>query len=56
VEAHAGAQLGEVISFPGYCTIHSEVNGTFAGMLSVNACTGQVWEHVWHRAWVESDE
>jgi hypothetical protein len=55
-QTHAGAQLGEVISFPGYYTIHYEVDGTFAGMFSVNAYTGQVWEHVWHGAWVESDE
>ncbi|MEX0788032.1 MAG: hypothetical protein WD040_04455 [Anaerolineales bacterium] len=46
-EHHAGAQVGEGISFSGYSTLHYEVVGKVAGMLSVNAYTGQVWEHAW---------
>jgi hypothetical protein len=38
----------DLISFPGYYTLDFEVNGQPAGMLSVNAYTGQVWYHTWH--------
>ncbi len=36
------------MTFPGYYTVDFEVNGQTAGMLSVNAYTGQVWYHTWH--------
>ena len=35
-------------TFPGYYDINFLLNGNFAGMLSVNAATGQVWYHGWH--------
>lgn len=53
---HAGAQVGEGISFPGYYTLHYEADGKVSGMLSVNAYTGQVWEHDWHGLSVEISE
>ena len=44
-----GAKLpADTMAFPGYYTIDFEVNGQPAGMLSVNAYTGQVWYHTWH--------
>jgi hypothetical protein len=44
-----GAKLpADVMAFPGYYTVDFEVNGSPAGMLSVNAYTGQVWYHTWH--------
>jgi hypothetical protein len=44
-----GAQLPQdTLTFPGYYTLDFEVNGQPAGMLSVNAYTGQVWYHTWH--------
>jgi hypothetical protein len=44
-----GAKLpSDIGAFPGYYTIDFEVNGQPAGMLSVNAYTGQVWYHTWH--------
>jgi hypothetical protein len=39
-------------SFPGYYTLHVTKDGAVAGMLSVNAYTGQVWYHTWHGAFV----
>jgi hypothetical protein len=44
-----GAKLPQdTMSFPGYYTIDFEINGQPAGMLSVNAFSGQVWYHTWH--------
>jgi len=40
--------VGEADSFPGYYTLHTLKSGKIAGMLSVNATTGQVWYHSWH--------
>jgi sucrose-6-phosphate hydrolase SacC (GH32 family) len=39
--------------FYGYYTFHTEENGQTAGMMSVNAYTGQVWYHNWHGNLVE---
>ena len=33
---------------PGYFTMHTMRDGKIAGMLSVNAATGAVWNHWWH--------
>jgi hypothetical protein len=44
-----GAKLpADIMAFPGYYTIDFEINDLPAGMLSVNAYTGQVWYHTWH--------
>jgi hypothetical protein len=43
-------------AFPGYYTAHFMRDGTIAGMLSVNATTGQVWYHNWHGAFVGAAE
>jgi hypothetical protein len=42
--------------FAGYCTLHITQNGQVTGMLSVNACTGQVCYHTWHDWFVASSE
>ncbi len=39
--------------FPGYYTIDVLRDGEIAGMLSVNAYTGQVILHQWHGNFVE---
>lgn len=36
--------------FYGYWTLHFDRDGQLAGMLSVNAATGDVWPHTWHAA------
>lgn len=48
-----GAKVEDAMQFYGYYTIDYTVNGTIAGMLSVNGQTGQVWYHSWHGAFVQ---
>ena len=48
----AGSATEMPDSFPGYYTLHITKDGMVAGMLSVNAYTGQVWYHAWHGAFV----
>jgi hypothetical protein len=43
-------------NLPGYYTLHNTKDGQIAGMLSVNAYTGQVWYHTWHGTFVASVE
>jgi hypothetical protein len=45
---HGTLTPGDPEPFPGYYTLHTLNNGKIAGMLSVNATTGQVWYHSWH--------
>lgn len=40
-------------AFPGYYTLHTLDDDEVAGMLSVNAFTGQVWYHTWHGQFME---
>jgi len=42
--------------FYGYYTFDFTVNGKIAGMLSVNADSGQVWYHSWHGAFIQEVE
>ncbi len=42
--------------FYGYYTFDFTVNGKIAGMVSVNANTGQVWYHSWHGAFIQETE
>lgn len=56
-EDHDGLDVGEAEGFPGYYTLHTLRDGQVDGMLSVNAATGDVWDHDWHGDFVEmSDE
>lgn len=47
-----GLTAGEPEAFPGYYTLHTLRGGRVAGMLSVNAATGAIWEHWWHGPFV----
>ena len=47
-QAFPGAKLSEGTEFYGYYTFDFDREGQGAGMLSVNAYTGQVWYHSWH--------
>jgi hypothetical protein len=40
-------------AFPGYYTLHVLRDGEIAGMLSVNAFSGDVFPHTWHGEFVE---
>lgn len=48
----SGVTASDPIAFPGYFTLHTELDGEFIGMLSVNAETGEIWEHTWHGEFV----
>lgn len=43
---------GDPESYPGYYTLHTLRTGKITGMLSVNASTGQVWDHTWHGTYI----
>ncbi len=51
-----GAKVEDATQFYGYYTIDFAVNGKMAGMLSVNAQTGNVWYHAWHGAFIQEIE
>ena len=48
--------MRNVDAFPGYYTIDVTRDGKVAGMLSVNAYSGQVWYHGWHGAFIQEKE
>ncbi len=52
----AGTAPDEGTAFYGYFTFDVDRGGKPAGMLSVNAYTGQVWYHTWHGAFVSEKE
>lgn len=51
-----GTKVRNVDTFPGYYTLDITRDGKVAGMLSVNAYTGQVWYHAWHGTFVQEKE
>jgi hypothetical protein len=55
-QAFPGSTLEAGTAFYGYFTFDFERGGKIAGMLSVNAYTGQVWFHTWHGAFVAERE
>ena len=48
----SGSTTGDIDTFYGYYTFHTEQAGKITGMLSVNGYTGQVWYHTWHGAFI----
>lgn len=52
----SGTTVGPAEAFPGYYTMHTLHDGQIQGMLSVNAITGDVWDHTWHGQFVEMSE
>ncbi len=51
-----GETIKTIDAYPGYYTVDTQVNGTIAGMLSVNATTGAVWYHTWHGTFVAMED
>jgi hypothetical protein len=49
-----GGVTGTLHAFPGYYTLHIAQAGEIAGIVSVNAYTGQVWYHTWLGPFVAS--
>jgi hypothetical protein len=55
--AITGAELvDEGYPFYGYYTFDYMQDGRMAGMLSVNASSGRVWEHTWHGQFIDEWE
>jgi hypothetical protein len=52
----SNAKVEMATHFYGYYTFDFTVNANVAGMLSVNAYTGQVWYHSWHGAFIQEIE
>lgn len=50
------AEVEMATQFYGYYTFDFTANGNIAGMLSVNAYTGQVWYHSWHGNFIQEVE
>lgn len=47
-DRRTGLTAGDPTAFPGYYTLHTRKAGRIAGMISVNALSGAVWNHTWH--------
>lgn len=52
-QAFPGTTPDEGTTFYGYFTFDVEQGAASAGMLSVNAYSGQVWYHTWHGTFVQ---
>jgi len=55
-DSNSGLTVQTADAFPGYYTLHTMRGEAIAGMLSVNATTGAVWEHWWHGRFVTMTE
>ena len=55
-EVNGATVEGTGFDFYGYYTFDYQVNGTIAGMLSVNGSSGQVWFHTWHGTFISEKE
>jgi hypothetical protein len=51
-----GTKVEMATQFYGYYTYDFTVNDKIAGMVSVNAYTGQVWYHSWHGTFIQEIE
>ena len=45
---YPGTEADEIVSYYGYYTIMTTLEGEHYGMLSVNGYSGEVWYHTWH--------
>ena len=45
---YPGTEADEIVTYYGYYTIMTTLEGEHYGMLSVNGYTGAVWYHTWH--------
>jgi hypothetical protein len=55
-EVNGATVEGTGFDFYGYYTFDYQVNGTIAGMLSVNGSSGQAWFHTWHGTFISEKE
>ncbi len=53
---YPGAGADEIVSYYGYYTIMTTLEGKHYGMLSVNGYSGDVWYHTWHGMFISEVE
>ncbi len=53
---YPGTEAGEIVSYYGYHTIMTTLEGEHYGMLSVNSYSGEVWYHTWHGMFISEVE
>ena len=45
---YPGTEADEIVTYYGYYTIMTTLEGRHYGMLSVNGYSGDIWYHIWH--------
>ena len=53
---HPNTEISEVVTYYGYYTLMTTLNGEHYGMLSVNGYSGAVWYHTWHGTFISKVE
>jgi len=53
---YPGTEADEIVSYYGYYTIMTALQGEHYGMLSVNGYSGDVWYHTWHGMFISEVE
>ncbi len=53
---YPGTEAGEIVSYYGYYTIMTTLEGEHYGMLSVNGYSDDVWYHTWHGMFISEVE
>ena len=51
-----GETVGSTDFLPGYFTMDTVVGGNTVGLVSVNATTGDVWNHTWHGTFIAKED
>lgn len=51
-----GTKADEIVTYYGYYTVMTALNGEHYGMLSVNGFSGEVWYHTWHGMFISEVE
>lgn len=54
--AYPGTKADEIVTYYGYYTIMTTLNGEHYGMLSVDGYGGNVWYHTWHGMFISEVE
>jgi hypothetical protein len=53
---YPGTEADEIVSYYGYYTIMTKLDGKHYGMLSVNGYSGDIWYHTWHGMFITKVE
>ncbi|MBI3931048.1 MAG: peptidase M4 [Chloroflexi bacterium] len=53
---YPGTEAGEIVSYYGYYTIMTTLEGEHYGMLSLSGYSGEIWYHTWHGLFISEVE